>query len=75
MCLHHVAQVEAHGVAISSAYFGEFGYELQLHVPYVYYMHKHGALNRTVASFGTQPLYYFSRNHTDAWPSQAQTHT
>jgi hypothetical protein len=44
-------------------YFGEFGYELSLVVPYAYYLHVHGLLNHTISVTGTKELYVFSENH------------
>uniref|UniRef100_A0A6C0JZP8 Uncharacterized protein n=1 Tax=viral metagenome TaxID=1070528 RepID=A0A6C0JZP8_9ZZZZ len=41
----------------------EFGYELQLVIPYAYYLHKNGLLKQTTSSIHTNELYYFSKNH------------
>jgi hypothetical protein len=39
---------------------GEFGYELMLLMPHVYYFHESGSLSHTWGASGTQELYYFS---------------
>ncbi len=41
----------------------EFGYELQLVIPYAYYLYTKGLLNKTTSSKLTRELYYFSSNH------------
>lgn len=41
----------------------EFGYELQLVIPYAYYLYKHNKLKSTTSSLMTKELYYFSKNH------------
>ena len=41
----------------------EFGYELQLVIPYAYYLHKNNLLDKTTSSKFTNELYYFSKNH------------
>ena len=40
----------------------EFGYELQLVIPYAYYLHKNNLLKQTASTFFTKELYYFSNN-------------
>ena len=41
----------------------EFGYELQLLIPYAYYLHKNNLLEKTTSCKFTNELYYFSKNH------------
>lgn len=41
----------------------EFGYELQLVIPYAYYLHKNNLLKKSISSYMTKELYYFSKNH------------
>ena len=48
-------------------YNGEFGYELQLVLPYAYYLHKNGYLLKTISSKHTSCLYYFSKNHEEKY--------
>ena len=43
----------------------EFGYELQLVIPYVYYLHKNNLLKQTASTSFTKELYYFSENHQE----------
>lgn len=45
----------------------EFGYELQLVIPYAYYLYKNNLLNKTTSSFFTKELYYFSKNHQEKY--------
>ena len=45
----------------------EFGYELQLVIPYAYYLYKNNLLNKTTSSFLTRELYYFSKNHKEKY--------
>jgi hypothetical protein len=45
----------------------EFGYELQLVIPYAYYLYKHNLLNKTTSSLMTKELYYFSKNHEEKY--------
>jgi len=45
----------------------EFGYELQLVIPYAYYLHKKNLLNKTTSCFMTKELYYFSKNHEEKY--------
>ena len=46
-------------------YFGEFAFELLAVVPYAYWLHQQGRLERTVACEDTRCLYYFSENHQE----------
>jgi hypothetical protein len=46
-------------------YFGEFGFELLAIVPYAYWLHRQGRLERTVGGIDTRCLYYFSENHEE----------
>jgi hypothetical protein len=41
----------------------EFGYELISVIPYAYWLHEKGMLQKTISGFDTEPLYYFSPNH------------
>lgn len=45
----------------------EFGYELQLVIPYAFYLHKNNLLNNTTSSLMTKELYYFSKNHKEKY--------
>jgi hypothetical protein len=45
----------------------EFGYELQLVIPYAYFLYKNNLLNKTTSSFMTKELYYFSKNHEEKY--------
>ena len=38
----------------------EFGIELALALPYAYWLHEQGELEKVVTSHGIQPFYYFS---------------
>jgi hypothetical protein len=46
-------------------YFGEFGFELLAVVPYAYWLHRQGRLQRTIGGLDTRCLYYFSKNHEE----------
>lgn len=46
-----------------NSYNSEFGYELIVAVPYAYYLHENGLLNKTISGKLSEPLYYFSPNH------------
>ena len=48
-------------------YNGEFGYELQLVLPYAYYLYKNNKLSKTISSKNTSSLYYFSKNHVEKY--------
>lgn len=41
----------------------EFGYELISALPYAYYLHSKGELEKTISGNDTECLYYFSPNH------------
>lgn len=43
----------------------EFGYEIVLHLPLMYYYHKIGILKKTVGTTGMKPFYYFSKEHVE----------
>jgi hypothetical protein len=45
----------------------EFGYELQLVIPYAYYLYKNDKLNKTTSSNMTKELYFFSKNHIEKY--------
>ncbi|KAK9813888.1 hypothetical protein WJX73_003298 [Symbiochloris irregularis] len=51
--------------SVTTAYFGEFGYELWMYTPYAYHLHKHGVLDHTIGPPGSAPLYYFSKDHKE----------
>jgi len=40
----------------------EFGIELTLVVPYAFWLHKHGKLEKVITSKGMEPFYYFCDN-------------
>jgi hypothetical protein len=40
----------------------EFGIELTLTIPYAYWLHKHGQLDKVITSKGMKPFYYFCDN-------------
>jgi hypothetical protein len=48
----------------------EFGYELQLVIPYAYYLSKHDLLNTTTSCLNTKELYYFSNSHTEKYKTR-----
>lgn len=50
---------------VDLSYFGEFGYELQIIIPYAYYLYTQKRLRSTRSTIGTRELYYFSPNHTE----------
>ena len=54
-------EVIAHG----TQYFGEFAFELLAVIPYAYWLHTRGLLERTVSTPDTRPLYYFSPEHEE----------
>lgn len=41
----------------------EFAYELIAALPYAYYLHSKGMLDKTISAIDTECLYYFSPNH------------
>jgi hypothetical protein len=41
----------------------EFGYELISVIPFAYWLHVNGLLEKTISAELTEPLYYFSPNH------------
>jgi hypothetical protein len=46
-------------------YFGEFAFELLAVVPYAYWLHLQGRLERTIGGLDSRCLYYFSGNHEE----------
>jgi hypothetical protein len=50
---------------MDTEYFGEFGYELTLTIPYAHWLAQQGRLGRTSSVAGTKELYYFSPDHTE----------
>jgi hypothetical protein len=46
-------------------FFGEFAFELLAVVPYAYWLHRQGLLDRTIGGLDTRCLYYFSENHEE----------
>jgi len=48
----------------------EFGYELQLVIPYAYYLFKNNMLKKTVSAKYTKELYYFSINHCEQYTTR-----
>lgn len=45
----------------------EFEYELQLVIPYAYYLYKNNLLKKTTSCIYTKELYYFSNNHKEKY--------
>jgi len=45
----------------------EFGYELQLVIPYAYYLYINNQLEKTISCKKTKELYYFSNNHHEKY--------
>jgi len=48
----------------------EFGYELQLVLPYAYYLYENNLLNKTTGCLMTKELYYFSKNHEEKYKNR-----
>jgi hypothetical protein len=48
----------------------EFGYELQLVIPYAYYLFINNKLNNTISCLNTKELYYFSQNHNEIYENR-----
>jgi hypothetical protein len=48
----------------------EFGYEMQLVIPYAYYLYKNNLLNKTTSCIMTKELYYFSKNHEEKYTNR-----
>jgi hypothetical protein len=64
--LAHLASVPCRDVlATGTQYFGEFGFEMLAVIPYAYWLHGQGLLERTVACADTSALYYFSPRHQE----------
>ena len=55
-------------------YDGEFGPEMQLVIPYAYYLYKHDLLGKTVSSLDTKAFYYFSQNHEEKYSHRMYRH-
>ncbi len=49
---------------------GEFGMELQVAIPYAYYLSQKGRLKKTVSCQGTKSLYFFSPKHQEKYPKR-----
>ena len=43
----------------------EFGYEMLSALPYAYYLHTEGLLEKTISLKDSRELYYFSKNHEE----------
>mgnify|MGYP003331003725 FL=1 len=52
----------------------EFGYELQLVIPYAFYLYKNNLLKSTTSSVMTKELYYFSKNHKEKYKKRLIKH-
>lgn len=52
---------------------GEFGSELQLVIPYAYYLHQKNLLKQTISSSMTKELYFFSENHIEKYTKRICT--
>jgi len=48
----------------------EFGYELQLVIPYAYYLHNNGLLKETTSCLNTKELYFFSNKHIETYTAR-----
>lgn len=46
---------------------GEFGYELISVLPFTYWLHTQGKLQKSISCKDTKSLYYFSDNHTEKY--------
>ena len=57
---------DANTTEVTSAYFGELGYELVLFTPYVHYLHSIAKLVASVGPKGSSPFMFYSPNHTEA---------
>jgi hypothetical protein len=64
--LSHLASMPRREVLASGTqYFGEFAFEMLAVIPYAYWLHGQGRLERTVACADTRALYYFSPHHEE----------
>lgn len=52
-------------LASGTQYFGEFAFELLAVIPYAYWLHSQGRLERTASTPDTRCLYYFSPHHEE----------
>ncbi len=65
-CLSRLFQIPYREfLADSTRYFGEFGFELQVVVPYAYWLHRNGRLRKTQSTGDTKCFYYFSPDHQE----------
>ena len=53
----------------------EFGYEAISVIPYAYYLYSTGGLTKTISGFDSEPLYYFSDNHTSIMKQRSWNNT
>ncbi|MHA1696175.1 MAG: hypothetical protein ACTSUG_12970 [Candidatus Helarchaeota archaeon] len=51
----------------------EFGYELIQAIPWAYWLHQRGELEKTISCIDTSPLYYFSPIHEEKYPKRNET--
>jgi hypothetical protein len=49
----------------STRFSGEFGQECFSAIPYAYFLHNKGILEKTISTSDTKPFYYFSNNHEE----------
>jgi hypothetical protein len=49
----------------STRFTGEFGQECFSAIPYAYFLHNKGILEKTVSTSDTKPFYYFSNSHEE----------
>ena len=52
---------------VETRYNGEFGYELISVIPFAFWLHKQGKLNKSYSAVDTQCLYFFSKNHQEVY--------
>jgi len=50
----------------------EFGYELISCVPYAYWLHKNGGLQKVISCNDTKCLYFFTENHEEIYDSRSE---
>jgi hypothetical protein len=58
---------------VVDSYAEEFGYELIRIVPYAYWLHQKGELEKTISAIDTESLYYFSPNHEEKYLKRVPT--
>ncbi|MDR4499246.1 MAG: hypothetical protein MRK02_15210 [Candidatus Scalindua sp.] len=56
-------------------YDGEFGIELQIVIPYAYFLQRRGLLQETISCLDTKCLYYFSENHCEKYKNRIPNNT